>query len=69
MCAPGERVCIRTINKGEAQRVRIRLLIVCMLGMMLFTAGCETARGFSKDCKSAWRNLSQADEWFKENLW
>lgn len=44
--------------------------------LVLFLQGCETAKGFSRDVKTAWQTVSKADDWVKhadqwmqENLW
>ena len=42
---------------------------LCCIVVLLFAAGCETAKGMKKDLANTWNNAQTWDEWVKENLW
>ena len=46
-----------------------KFLLFGFLIILVFTMGCETARGFRQDAKNIWSHLQHADEWVKKNLW
>jgi predicted small secreted protein len=56
------------------------LFLAAFAFILLFAAGCETAKGYAsgvcstaegvgKDSTNAFSGLMAADEWFKKNLW
>ena len=46
-----------------------KFLLLAFLVFLVFTSGCETARGFKQDTKNTWNHLRHADDWVKKNLW
>ena len=57
-----------------------KFLLLLFLLFLVFTSGCETARGFKQDVKNTWKHTQQdvkntwehmqhADDWVQKNLW
>lgn len=50
-----------------------KFLPLAFLLFLVFTSGCETAKGFTRDVKNirknTWSHLQSADDWVKKNLW
>ncbi|HOW35358.1 MAG TPA: hypothetical protein PL155_02955 [Candidatus Omnitrophota bacterium] len=47
----------------------LKWLCVCLVSLMLFVSGCETAKGFGRDVTNTWHGAQNLDEWVKEHLW
>jgi len=46
-----------------------KFLPLAFLLFLIFTSGCETARGFKQDVKNTWEHMQHADDWVQKNLW
>ena len=49
--------------------MRLKALIIVLIGAMLIMQGCATFKGAKEGFKEDWQALGRVDDWMKENMW